>query len=86
MAINSPALLRSTAIGTVAQLAMVIGGHYSLAIANLFAVLGMAISLGAGVLYARRALPVHAQRGRDRGRECRRSLRAHRHLGLVRAR
>ena len=34
--INSPALLRSTAIGTVAQLAMVIGGHYSLAIANLF--------------------------------------------------
>ena len=50
MAINSPALLRSTAIGTVAQLAMVIGGHYSLAIANLFAVVGMAISLGAGVL------------------------------------
>ncbi len=58
MAINSPALLRSTAIGTVAQLAMVIGGHYSLAIANLFAVVGMAISLGAGVLYARQVLPV----------------------------
>ncbi len=54
---NSNALVQATAIGTVAQLAMVISGHYSPPIANLFAVGGMAISLGAGVLYARKAFP-----------------------------
>ena len=47
------ALWRATLVGTVLQLAMVVGGHYVPAIKNLFAPGGMLISLLAGWLYAR---------------------------------
>jgi hypothetical protein len=50
---NSNALVQATALGTVAQLAMVIAGHYSPTVANLFAVGGMGISLLAGLYYGR---------------------------------
>jgi hypothetical protein len=46
------ALVTATAACTVAQLAMVIAGHSIPAVAALFAVLGVSISLVAGVLYA----------------------------------
>jgi hypothetical protein len=46
------ALINAALVGTVLQLAMVIGGHYNKGIANLFAVLGMTISLLAGLLFA----------------------------------
>jgi hypothetical protein len=52
---NRQALIRATLIGTVLQLAMVIAGHFVPAIAALFAIGGMLISLVAGVLYARAA-------------------------------
>jgi hypothetical protein len=52
---NRSALIRAVLIGTVLQLAMVVAGHFVPAIANLFAVGGMLISLIAGVLYARAA-------------------------------
>jgi hypothetical protein len=52
---NSRALVVATAAGTVLQLAMVIAGHSNKSIAALFAVLGVSISLVAGVLYAVRA-------------------------------
>jgi hypothetical protein len=52
---NGSALIRAVLIGTVLQLAMVIAGHFVPAIANLFAVGGMLISLVAGLLYARAA-------------------------------
>jgi hypothetical protein len=55
---NSSAIAQGTAIGTAAQLAMVVSGHYSPPIANLFAVGGMAISLGAGLLYARKGTAI----------------------------
>jgi hypothetical protein len=45
-------LVNATLIGTALQLAMVIGGHYNKSVANLFAVLGMTISLVAGLLFA----------------------------------
>ena len=45
------ALTRATVVGTLLQLAMVVGGHSSPQIANLFAVGGVAISAVAGVLY-----------------------------------
>jgi hypothetical protein len=45
-------LVSATLVGTVLQLAMVSSGHYSPAVANLFAVLGMTISLVAGLLVA----------------------------------
>ena len=45
------ALIVSTAIGLVLQLAMVVGGHYSPAVQGLFAVGGMGFSLVAGFLY-----------------------------------
>lgn len=48
----SSALINATLIGTALQLAMVVSGHYNKGIANLFAVLGMTISLVAGLLYA----------------------------------
>jgi hypothetical protein len=48
----SPALINAILVGTTLQLAMVIVGHYNKSVANLFAVLGMAISLVAGLLYA----------------------------------
>ena len=44
-----PALL----LGTLLQVAMVVIGHATVAVASLFAPLGMAISLIAGFLYAR---------------------------------
>lgn len=44
--------LRSALVtGTILQLVMVIGGHFSPAIAALFAIAGMLISLVAGALY-----------------------------------
>jgi hypothetical protein len=46
------ALINATLIGTALQLAMVVSGHYNTGIANLFAVLGMTISLVAGLLFA----------------------------------
>ncbi|HYE46545.1 MAG TPA: hypothetical protein VEA44_12325 [Caulobacter sp.] len=49
------ALIRATLIGTVLQLAMVIAGHYVAAIAGMFAIGGMLISLVAGLLYVRAA-------------------------------
>lgn len=45
-------LLIATAIGTVLQTAMVVAGHSNKAIAKLFAVGGMSLSLLAGVIYA----------------------------------
>lgn len=51
--VDKGAVVRATILGTIAQLAMVISGHYVTSIAKLFAVLGMAISLVAGVVYAR---------------------------------
>lgn len=46
-------LLRATLVGTVLQMAMVVSGHYDRSVANLFAVLGMTISLVAGLLAGR---------------------------------
>ncbi len=54
-ALDFGALRRATLIGTVLQVAMVVSGHYATAIAELFAVLGMTISLIAGLLYAMKA-------------------------------
>ena len=53
-------LVTATLIGTALQLAMVVSGHYNPSIANLFGVLGMTISLVAGVLFALRAQPATA--------------------------
>lgn len=50
--INSRALSIATVIGTLLQLAMVLIGHFNPAVANVFAVGGMTISLIAGVVYA----------------------------------
>jgi hypothetical protein len=53
---NSVALTRATAIGLIAQLAMVIAGHFVPLIKDHgFALGGMTISLVAGLLYARAA-------------------------------
>jgi xanthine/uracil permease len=49
---NSRALVVATAVGTVLQLAMVIAGHSNKSIAALFAILGVSISLIAGIVYA----------------------------------
>ena len=46
------ALVNATLVGTLLQLAMVVSGHYNSGIANLFGVLGVTISLVAGVLFA----------------------------------
>lgn len=46
--VRSPTLVRGIAAGTVLQLVMVLSGHWVVAIASLFAVLGMAISALAG--------------------------------------
>ena len=54
---NTRALTTATLAGTVLQIAMVCAGHYSPAVAKLFAVGGMGFSLVAGVLYARFASP-----------------------------
>ena len=53
--INSRALVLASLVGTVLQVAMVVAGHQSPAIAKLFAVGGMGLSLVAGLLYARLA-------------------------------
>ena len=52
---NTRALAIASLIGTLLQVAMVVAGHSSPAIAGLFAVGGMGISLVAGVIYARLA-------------------------------
>lgn len=51
-ALSNTALLRATALGTLLQTAMVLAGHSVPAVAQLFAVLGMTLSLVAGVAYA----------------------------------
>ena len=48
---SSP-LVRSTAVGTVLQLAMVVAGHYVPAIKGQFMVGGLSISAVAGLLYS----------------------------------
>ncbi|HEU0013025.1 MAG TPA: hypothetical protein VFQ45_05045 [Longimicrobium sp.] len=48
---TTQALLTATLIGTALQVAMVLAGHRSKKVADLFAVGGMGISLLAGVLY-----------------------------------
>ena len=52
---NMRALIVATVIGTALQMAMVIAGHFVPAVANLFAIVGILISLVAGLLYARAA-------------------------------
>ena len=52
---SSRALVIASVIGTLLQVVMVVAGHSSPAIAGLFAVGGMGLSLVAGVIYARLA-------------------------------
>jgi len=52
---NQRALIVATVVGTGLQMAMVFAGHFIPAVANLFAVVGILISLIAGLLYARAA-------------------------------
>jgi hypothetical protein len=52
---NSRALLLASLVGTLLQVAMVVVGHSSPAVAAMFAIGGMGLSLVAGVLYARLA-------------------------------
>jgi hypothetical protein len=54
---NSRALLIASLVGTLLQVVMVVAGHSSPAIAGLFAVGGMGLSLVAGFIYARLARP-----------------------------
>ena len=49
---NQRAFVTASTIGTVAQVAMVVAGHTNPAVAALFAVGGMGLSLLAGVIYA----------------------------------
>lgn len=49
---SNSALIKSTAVGTILQLIMVIVGHYSPAISNQFAAGGTAISGVAGLLFS----------------------------------
>ncbi|MEO7986463.1 MAG: hypothetical protein ABI766_08005 [Gemmatimonadales bacterium] len=49
---SNPALIKSTVVGTVLQLIMVVAGHYSPAISTQFAAGGMAISGIAGLLFS----------------------------------
>jgi hypothetical protein len=51
-AATGPALVKSTVVGTILQLILVIAGHYSPAIAGQFAAGGMTISGIAGLLFA----------------------------------
>ena len=46
-------LLRATLIGTVLQLGLAVFGHYDARVAGLFAVLGMFLSLVAGLIFGR---------------------------------
>ena len=50
-AVNRPALAGATLIGTVLQLAMVVGGHFSAPVADLLLVTGAGIASVAGLLY-----------------------------------
>ena len=50
-------LVIASLVGTLLQVAMVVAGHSSPAIAGMYAVGGMGLSLLAGVLYARLARP-----------------------------
>jgi hypothetical protein len=52
---NSRAVTQAAVIGTVLQLVMVICGHFVPAIANLFAFVGVSISLIAGIIYVKAA-------------------------------
>jgi hypothetical protein len=52
---NSRALVIASLVGTLLQVGMVVAGHSNPAIAGLFAVGGVGLSLVAGVLYARLA-------------------------------
>ncbi len=54
---NRRALTVSLVIATVLQVAMVVAGHWSLAVAGLFLVGGLAFSLVGGVIYALMAKP-----------------------------
>ena len=54
---NQRALVQATVAGTVLQLAMVLIGHWTPAVARLFGIGGVLISLVAGVVYARLARP-----------------------------
>ena len=54
---NSRALVVASLVGTLLQVIMVVAGHSSPAIAGLFAVGGMGLSLVAGFIYARLARP-----------------------------
>lgn len=46
-------MLRWTVVGTALQVVMVVAGHWIVAVANLFGLLGVAISLAVGLLWAR---------------------------------
>jgi hypothetical protein len=50
-AVNRPALVSATLIGTLLYLAMVVGGHFSAAVADLLLVVGAGIASVAGLLY-----------------------------------
>jgi len=50
---DTSAAVRATAAGTVLQVGMVLGGHYSTAISQLFPLLGATFSFVAGALYVR---------------------------------
>ncbi len=52
---NMRALIVATVVGTALQMAMVFAGHFIPAVANLFAVVGILISIFAGLVYARAA-------------------------------
>ncbi|MDB4908804.1 MAG: hypothetical protein JWO05_3588 [Gemmatimonadetes bacterium] len=52
---NARALQVSTIVGTILQVAMVTLGHWSLPLQQLFPVIGVTISLVAGVIYGRMA-------------------------------
>ncbi|PYP79093.1 MAG: hypothetical protein DMD35_09275 [Gemmatimonadetes bacterium] len=54
---SNRALVIASLVGTLLQVVMVVAGHSSPAIAGLFAVGGMGLSLLAGVLYTRLARP-----------------------------
>jgi hypothetical protein len=53
MTTSTNAMTRALLLGTLLQVGMVVIGHNTVAVASLFAPLGMAISLIAGLLYAR---------------------------------
>jgi len=52
--LNRPALVGATLVGAVLQVGMVVSGHFSASIANLYAVGGTGIAAAAGLLYGLR--------------------------------